>query len=278
MTLLDALLLAVIQGLTEFLPVSSSGHMVLAKALLGVESPAVVWEVALHLGTLIAVFAVFRREILRTVTGFCRGLTRIGRRDGWKKVWKDEWGFRMGWYVIIGTVPAIVMVLLFESVIEQLFSNAIMAMVMLFVTGEILWLSRSQSLYRPEGKLRLSDSVIIGIAQALALFPGISRSGSTICAGLFRGVERNQAVRFSFLLSIPAILGAGLYKVRDIAALPETELPLMLTAVAVSAIVGYVALRVLLGAVRAGKLYRFAYYCWAMAFVGTVICWSGAQP
>ena len=274
MNLFDALFLAVIQALTEFLPVSSSGHLVLAKTLLHVESPGAVWEVALHLGTLAAVFVVFRRDILRLVAGFFRGAGQACGKDGWRKTWRSNFDFRMMFYLIAGTIPAAIVGFLLRTSTQRLFSTPVLALAMLFITGELLWLTRAQRLYRPCGKVRLADAIIIGVAQACALLPGLSRSGATICFALFRGVEPQRAARFSFLLAIPAILGGALLEAPNLTALPPDQLPLLLTAVAVAALVGYAALRLLLGLLAAGRLHWFAWYCWGIAVAGTAWLWA----
>lgn len=277
MNLLDALFLAVVQGLTEFLPISSSGHLVLAKAILRVQSPGAVWEVALHVGTLLAVFTVFCREILCVITGLIRGVSRVFGADGWKKTWADDGDFRMACYLVVGSIPAGCAGLFLKPFIDGLFSNLTLALIMLFVTGELLWLTRSQRLYRPSGKLRLTDAIVIGIVQAFALLPGISRSGSTICFALFRGVETQRAARFSFLLAAPAILGGALLDAGQITALPKNEISLLLAGVVASALVGYAALRLLLGLVATGKLYWFAWYCWGVAVAGLAWLWSSGS-
>ncbi len=276
MGLFQILILAAIQGLTEFLPVSSSGHTVLAKTLLNLKTPGAVWEVALHLGTLLAVFVVFWGEIFRVVNGFVAGLKELSGRKGWREVYRENESFRLGWYVIFGTIPVVVAGLTLRTWIEGMFSNGILAMIMVFITGEILWLTRIYSRYRPEGDIRLSDAVIMGVAQAFALVPGISRSGSTIALGMMRGVERNRAATFSFLLVIPATLGATIVESRHVMTMSAEALPFMAIGILASALVGYVALRVLLQVVRRGKLHWFAYYCWAVAMAGAALCWAKA--
>lgn len=274
MTFFEAMVLAAVQGVTEFLPVSSSGHMVLFKVLLDVETPGVLWETALHVGTLLAVVILFRREIAQTVGGFLGGLRGVARGGGWRRTWQERPCFRTGWYIIVGSAPAAVFGLTMKSTLEALFSNGIVAMIMLFLTGEILWLTRHHSCFAPRGRVRLSDSIVIGIVQALALFPGISRSGSTIAAGLLRGVKRDEAAGFSFLLAIPAIVGASALEIRHICVVPAGELPVLALAVAAAGLVGYGALRLLLSVVRAGRLYWFAYYCWAVSILGVTLCWA----
>jgi len=274
MTIAQAVVLAVIQGLTEFLPVSSSGHLVLAKSLMSIQSPGALWEIALHFGTLLAVFVVFQRELRETVAGFVGGALATISGNGWRSTWRARPGFRMGCYIIIGTFPAAVAALLLRGAIEGLFSKPILSAVMIFVTGEILWLTRPYALQRAKGTIRTRDSIAIGGAQALALLPGISRSGVTISAALMRGVSREQAAKFSFLLLVPAVLGAMVFDAAKFSALPSNEIPAMLLGVAASAVTGYLALRFLLRVVRKGKLHYFAYYCWAIGIAAAVVYWA----
>jgi len=274
MTLLDALFLAAVQGLTEFLPISSSGHLVLAKTLLGLKTPGATWEVALHLGTLGAIIAVFHRHILQTINGFIIGCSRGLGTQGWRKTWNTCPDFRVGCYIILASIPAALLGILIRSIIEQLFASTCFVLIMLFINGELLWLTGRQRLYRPNGKLRLSDTIVIGIAQALALLPGLSRSGCTISFGLFRGVEPDRAATFSFLLAVPAIIGAALVEIPHITELPASQIPYLLLAVAVSTIVGYAFLRLLLAIVRTGRLHWFAWYCRVLALLGLAYFWT----
>ena len=275
MSLFHAILLGLIQGATEFLPVSSSGHLVMLKSLLGIETEGVLWEVALHVGTLGAVVLIFWRDIRDLLAGWFRGAGRLGR-DGWRRVWSDCAEFRYGWYIILGTLPAALAGVTVKTLIEQAFASPILTSAMIFVTGEVLWLTRPHSLLRHAGKLRLRDSLIIGLAQAAALIPGISRSGSTISAGLMCGIEREQAARFSFLLSVPAILGAALLEGRKVTALPHEQMVPLLAGIGVALISGYIALRLLLRIVRAARLHWFAWYCWAIALAGVLYVWTVA--
>ena len=274
MTLIQSILVALVQGLTEFLPVSSSGHMVLVETFLGAHTDGVLWEVALHVGTLLAVFAVFRRDLRMVIVEFCSGLGRLVGKGSAADVWKDKPGFRMGCYIIIGTIPAAVIGLTLRDSIERFFSQPILAAIMIFVTGEILWLTRPHALARPSGKMALGDGIFVGIAQALALVPGISRSGITISAGLARGIDRAQAARFSFLLAIPAILGGALLEARKLRTIPSEHITPMIVGILVAAVSGYLALRFLLRVVNAGKLHLFAYYCWAVGIAGVIILWG----
>lgn len=274
MTLLQAIILAVVQGATEFLPVSSSGHLVLTKKLLGIETVGGLWVIALHFGTLLAVLFVFRRELWHAITGFFVGMARLKRGNGYRATWASLPDFRMGFYIILGTVPAVGAALLFRTHIQHLFSNAVLSTVMIFLTGQILWWSRPHSQVRTRGRIQLSDSFWIGCAQAVAILPGISRSGITISAGLARGVAPNTAAKFSFLLSVPAILGGVILKVPDLGAMPSEQIIPLVTGTVASAATGYIALRVLLRMIERGRLHLFAYYCWAVGIVGGTILWA----
>jgi len=267
-----AVVLGVVQGLTEFLPVSSSGHLVLAKHLLGLTEPAreagVLWEVVLHLGTLVAVVVVLRRELVTVVVGFFRGLA--ASRRGVTEAVRRERGFGLALLILLGSVPAGIVGVGFEDFIEGLFANPYAAAAALLVTGSFLFATRYAPGARADGRVNSTDAILIGLAQAAAICPGISRSGATISAGLFRGVDRAEAARFSFLLFVPAIGGAALLELRKFTSLPaETVLPILAGGV-VSALVGLVALVALIKVVEAGKLHCFSYYCWAVGGVALV--------
>ncbi len=276
MSLLNAMLMGLIQGATEFLPVSSSGHLVILKALMGIETEGVLWEVALHVGTLGAVVLLFGRDIRDLLVGWFGGLGRLGR-EGWRRVWNNCAEFRYGWYIIVGTLPAALAGVTVKELIERAFASPILTAAMIFITGEILWLTRPHGLLRHTGNVRLRDSLIIGLAQAAALIPGISRSGSTISAGLVCGIERGQAARFSFLLSVPAILGAALLEARKVTSLPHDQVVPLLVGVGAAFAGGYIALRLLLRVVRAARLHWFAWYCWALGVAGVAYFWAAVS-
>jgi undecaprenyl-diphosphatase len=276
MTLAKSVILALLQGVTEFLPVSSSGHLVIAESLMKVKAEGVLWEVALHLGTLAAVLIVFRKDIWEVITGFCSGMFALLRGAKWRAVWRERPGFRMAWYVVIGTIPAGIAGVALKHRIEAVFSSPIATCALIFCTGEILWLSRPCNQLRPEGNLHLWDSIRVGLAQALALLPGVSRSGTTITAGILCGVDRDRAARFSFLLSVPAILGAAVLEGRKLPSLPAGEMTPLLVGISVACAAGYLALRLLLRVVRAGRLHWFAYYCWIVSVLGVAYFWAQA--
>jgi len=265
----EAIILGVVQGLTEFLPVSSSGHLVLAKHLMGVTSPAaetgVLWEVVLHVGTLLAVIVVLRREVWLVLTGFFRGL--VACRTGFLQAARKERGFALALVILLGSIPAGIVGVGFEDFIERLFASPYVSAGALLVTGTFLFATRYARRTRTNGHVGWLDALLIGLAQATAICPGISRSGATISAGLFRGVDRAEAARFSFLLFIPAIAGAAVLELRKVGRLPAGTIAPLLLGGAVSAIVGLLALVALIRVVKAGKLHYFSYYCWAVGLV-----------
>ncbi len=256
--LIALLVLAVIQGLTEYLPVSSSGHLVLGRLLSGEDDvlpTGAVIEVWLHLGTLLAVLLFYRERIFK----LARGVLGQGEEVPEQR--------RLFGLLILGTIPAGLVGVLFEDELEVLFGDPTPVGVALLLTGMILWASRSI----PErqgtlAKLTIAGALIIGIVQAMAIAPGISRSGVTIVAGLVLGLSVEAAAAFSFLLSIPAILGAAVLKVpkifADDAAVQVPTMHLLLSFVT-AFVVGLAALGMLLWLARSQKLSWFAPYCWA---------------
>ena len=273
MTWLDSILLGIVQGITEFLPVSSDGHLVLGKRLLGIQTPGTFWEVALHLGTLLAIVVVFWKDILRIIAGTAYGLERM-RRAGAKTAWQENEDFRLGCYLILGTVPVAVVGMIWLNEIENLFNSAWAAAGLLFVNGIMLSLTRLPSRTNPDGRVNAWDAILIGIAQTAALLPGISRSGMTISTGLHRGVSRSGAATFSFLLAVPAILGAAAVNALRIEALPSRDVGPLVAGMLVSALVGYFALRLLLRIVRRGRLHWFGYYCLIAGVIALAMLWG----
>jgi undecaprenyl-diphosphatase len=251
MSLMESVALAAIQGLTEFLPVSSSGHLALASAFMNIPAGSMAFEIVLHLGTLVAVLLVYAKDLLSIALGVFRG-QRESRH--------------MVLILVVASVPAGIVGVFLSDGIGAVFGMPLLVSLLMLLTGTVLFLTRFSPPGRGEPGIR--GGVFIGFFQALAVLPGVSRSGLTISAGLFRGVGRAEAARFSFLLSIPAILGAAVLE------LPKAEwntpIGVLLAGFAVSALVGYGALRVLLRFVQAGALHRFSWYCWAIGGFGTV--------
>ena len=267
MTVLQAIFLGIIQGLTEFLPVSSSGHLVLFSQLFKVQEPSLIFEVVVHVGTLLAVLVAFRSEVGLLVTSFFK---LLGKPKNAKQLLKDDLGCRFLSGIIIGTLPTVVVALLFKDQIERFFGSSTFVGIMLIVTGLMLFLTERLGAVR-EGVSEPSplDALIVGLGQAVAILPGISRSGTTISVGLLRGLDRNSAARFSFLLAIPAILGALVFSLGDLFGGTTTLSWGTLGAGLVSsAITGYLAIRFFLTLVRRGRLVWFSYYTW---FVGALV-------
>lgn len=262
-----AVLLGLLQGLTEFLPVSSSGHLVLAQNLLGLAEPEILFDVVLHLGTLIAVLIVFRREIKGLIEEFFWAVAHLRSGPAIRDAWRERVRFRLIGLIVIGSVPTGLMGLLFKDFFEAMFASVIGVGVALLITGFFLFLTRfSQPPARSVKAFRVSDALLIGLAQGLAITPGISRSGATISTGLFLGLERELAARYSFLMFIPAILGALVLELRHAqpGAFGWLEMGVgFLTAL----LAGLLALMVLLKMVRGGRLHYFAYYCGPVGLV-----------
>jgi undecaprenyl-diphosphatase len=273
----EAAFLGVVQGLTEFLPVSSSGHLVAFQHLLGLQSPELLFDVVVHGGTLLAVLLVYGKDLWEVVKESLFATLEIVRQGNVRAVWESRPRFRLGAYLLIGTVPAAVAGLLFQNALEQAFASLLSVGCMLLVTGTVLFGTRlTKGPGRNPADLSLRDCLVIGVAQSLALLPGISRSGITIATGLFCGLNRDLAARFSFLLSVPAILGAHIlqaYKARETLQAMNAW-PFLLGGLA-ALITGYVALRILLGVVHKGRLFHFSYYCWAVGTIIVLVAWVG---
>ena len=285
MNILHAFLLGVLQGATEFLPVSSSGHLVLVPWLLGWPAPGLVFDAVVHWGTAVAVVAYFWRDwvsLVRAALGSVWGLLlRILRTS--PSAEKPQAGgaiseleptaqsapdcppdARLAWLILLGTLPAAFAGWLLEDFFEGMFARPAAAAAFLLVTAALL--TASERLGRRErdlATLACPDALLVGLAQALAIFPGISRSGATIAAGLARGLRREPAARFSFLLATPVILGAGLLKVVDLAQMGglAVQAPTLVVGFLAAAVVGFGCIYFLLRYLQRRRLYPFAVYC-----------------
>lgn len=247
--------MGVVQGLGEFLPISSSGHLILVPWLFGWKDPGLTFDIALHMGTLLAVVAFFWRDWVDLVGGFARSLRS-------RQVAEDP-AAKLFWLVAIASVPGAVIGALGESAAEGVLrSPPIIAGFMIAVAFLLIAAERFGSRKRALKDTRLSDALIIGLSQAIAICPGVSRSGITMSTGLFLGQTRESAARFSFLLSTPIIAGAGLYNLRHIVkgGLPVDERLAFLIGFATAAVVGYLAIGVLLRFIQRYSLRAFAYY------------------
>mgnify|MGYP002588309598 FL=1 len=273
MSFFSSFLLGLIQGIAEFLPISSSGHLAIAEQLLGVEGASEIpgfFDVLLHLGTLVAVFVAYWPEIRDMILEFFQGIGDLIHGTTPTPVPPAR---RMILLVIVGTLPLFV-ILPFKDWIEGLSSNLYVVGLALLATGCLLFASdRVRKGRKTERSTRMTDALLVGAAQALATCPGLSRSGTTITAGCFLGFERKFAVRYSFILSIPAVLGANILSLKD--ALEGTviwsEAPVYLAGVIVAAVVGYACIRLLKMIADKGKFGAFAYYCWAAGLLTVIL-------
>lgn len=268
---IHALVLGIVQGATEFLPISSSGHLVLVPWLLGWPAPGLAFDAFLHLGTIAAVIAYFWRDLWNLVGAGLRSL-----RD---RSLAGEPERKVAWLILLGMLPAALAGLLLESFFEELFGNPAAVGVFLLLTAALLTASeRWSQKERQAEELSWLDGLLIGIGQACAVAPGLSRSGATMAAGLWRGLTRPAAARFSFLLSVPVVLGAGLWSARKLLGGIDTPWLSLALGFLASAGVGYLCIHFLLRFVQRGRLYGFAVYCAAagtLALVLTALGWPG---
>ena len=271
---LEAIILGIIQGLTEFLPISSSGHLVLFQQLFGLKEAELFFDVCVHLGTLAAVIVVFYREIQNIIAALLRLVSSAGEKETILRQIDSDPELKMALLIIIGSIPTAVLGLMFKSIADQLFSSSFFTGLALMVTGLLLWLTRRAKLDNKGAGIESfsrTKAFIIGIVQGLAIIPGISRSGSTISIGLLLGIDREVAARYSFLLSIPAIVGAAALSLKDGLSQTDPAIRLSLLGAAVAALIGYAALKVLLRMVKKGRLYVFAPYCWLVGIIAILL-------
>lgn len=245
-TLIEVFILAVVQGLTEWLPISSSGHLVITQKALGLNLP-LIYSVMLHLGTLIVVLTVFRKDIAEIIKA-------VVKRD-----FETEEG-KLALFIVVGSVPIAFTGFVFHDFFESLFSNLPAVGLALLITGFVLFFSEKRIGNR---KMGIVDSLLIGVAQAIAIIPGVSRSGVTISTGLLRKVDKATAFKYSFLLSAPAIAGATVMESKELVVGNIDLIPLLLGTI-VSMIVGYASLKILKKIVMNQKFHMFAYYCWSV--------------
>ena len=272
MQAIQAILLGVIQGLTEFLPVSSSGHLVLLQNLFGMKEPEVLFDISLHIGTLTAVCIVFFPEILSILKTLVRLPGLIKTSGGIKQAYQDNEPVRMAALIVVGSIPTAFLGLLFHKLVDQLFGSIWLVGFMLIITGALLWQTRRFRIKgRPLKGTDMKDALVIGLVQGLAIIPGISRSGSTISVAIFMGIDREVAGRYSFLLSIPAILGALILSLDSPAMQTTVSGGMFVMGTVTAAIVGFAALKVLLQLVSRGRLHLFAPYCWIIGTVTLIV-------
>ena len=272
MDLFQAIVLGIVQGLTEFLPISSSGHLRIVPAMAGWEDPGAAFTAVIQLGTMAAVVLYFRADLIRIARAWLASLRDPSRRG--------ELDARMGWYLIVGTVPIVIFGVAFSHQIENGARDLYLIATMLIVLGLLLLLAEKVSRReRDVTNITRRDAIVIGFAQALALIPGVSRSGATITAGLFLGLDRVAAARFSFLLSIPAVVLSGLYELRDVlAGSAEGGVGIAPTAVAtvLAFISGYISIAFLLRFLTTHTTAVFVAYRVALGAAVLVLAGTGA--
>lgn len=268
-TYLSAVLMGILQGVAEFLPISSSGHLALFQHFFGVENyeeTQMFFTVLLHLGTLISVFVYYWHDILDMIREFFLLLGSLFSRKGTHEIRNTPPARRMVLLIIVATLP-LFGILPVKDYIESAMNNVTFVSVALIATGFILFFSDRMARGRKTARTAtMTDALLVGCAQAFGTLPGISRSGSTISAGLLRGYDRNFAVRFSFLMSLPAVLGANILTLKDVieeGRIDTTLLPVYLVGMVVAAVVGYFAIRLVNLLADKGKFGAFAWYCWA---------------
>lgn len=253
MTIVESIFLAIVQGLTEFLPVSSSGHLVLFQKIFGMQEPPIFFDTMVHGATLAAVIFYLRKDILDIIFNLKRNLSLVTN-------------------IIIGTLPAVFFGLFFKDFIEKTFGSILLLSLCFFITALLLFLTK---FFKEEGKdisqVRAKDSFIIGVFQAASILPSISRSGATIASGIFQGLNRKSALKFSFLLSIPAIAGAMVLQILNIGNVSSNEIYSSLWGFFPALIFGFISLKFLDKYMANKKFSLFAYYCLFLAVVSLVL-------
>lgn len=258
--LFQAFVLGLVQGVSEFLPISSSGHLVIVPWLLGWPASSLLFDTVVHWGTLLSILLVFWRDFFAIIVSTWRSVHDRSLADV---------NARLGWFIVVGSLPAAISGLLLKDLIEQFYHTPLAAAGFLAVTALLLagseWMTRNLRQRTTLRQLMFRQSFLIGLAQAVALVPGISRSGITMAAALAQGVGREAAARYSFLLGAPVFFGAGLLQVSDMLTTDpgtvQAELPALLVGFTTSAVSGYLAIRWLLAYLRRNRLYLFSVYC-----------------
>ncbi|WP_200416477.1 undecaprenyl-diphosphate phosphatase [Virgibacillus salexigens] len=261
--LIKYLILGLFQGFTEPIPISSSGHLVILRDLFGLEIKGLSFEILVNFGSLIAVFIVFRKDIARLIRN---GLRFIVQKDRDEEAKED---FRFILFLVIATIPTGILGLLFEDMISERLSGVVIVGYTLLITGAALWIIRNLQGKKNDGELTIKDALIVGAAQAIALIPGISRSGATIVAAMLVGMKRETAFRFSFLLYIPVSLGITVLKITDIFTDPNFDTLMIPYAIAflASIIASYFALKWFANIMAKGNLKYFAFYCFIVGIL-----------
>lgn len=268
-----AVFMGFVQGVAEFLPISSSGHLSLMQHFFGFEEVDNLFNILLHFATLIAVCVVYWKDIVEMVLEFFRGLASLLTKRGSREVDRPPEARRLVLLVILGTLP-LLLVIPIEDKVELLGNSPVFVSIALLVTGFILFFSDRMARGKKNGRTAtVVDALLVGVAQAFATVPGLSRSGCTISAGMLRGFDRKFAVRYSFLLSLPAVLGATLLKVVKTISdggIDTALLPKYLIGMVVAGVVGYFSIRLVQLLADKGKFGKFSIYCWIAGVVSLI--------
>jgi len=269
---MSLILLGIIQGLTEFFPVSSSGHLAIAKYFLKLNLAGVAFETFLHFGTVLAVIVLFRKEIKELVISFIDSIYKLFQGENISNILKDDLSSKFAWFLIISTIPAAIIGYIFGPYFEVLFNKPIIVSFMLTITGALLMLGNKNNTGGNKNifGITFKDAIFIGLAQAVAIFPGISRSGITVIAGLSRNLEREFAARYSFILSIPIILGASIFKIRELYYL-NIDLSILLLSGLMAATSSYGAMKIFIKLLINRKIYFFSYYLWILSALTIIL-------
>lgn len=271
MEIIDSFLLGLIQGLTEFLPISSSGHLVLGEVLLGNNADkSITFEVVVHFGTLCSIIIYYYKDIADIILSLWNAARKPSEFSN--KASEDS-NIKLAGFILLSMIPAGIIGITMKDPIENIFLNPWMVSIMLIVTGTLLFLTRFQKTFT--NRLSASSAFTIGLAQAFAILPGISRSGSTISMGLFLGIKREEVANFSFLMVIPVIAGAMLIEVKNMVAMgiPIETFWDLLVGFLTSFISGYFALKYLIILLRTKGIHPFAWYCWILGITGLIYFW-----
>lgn len=251
MELIKIIILGIIQGVTEFLPISSSGHLVIFQYLFGINTDQLTLSVFLHFGTVIPVIVIYWEDV--------KGILLFKKEQR-----------RLSWLVIVGIIPTGILGFLFEDYIEGLFTSMDIVGYMLLITGLLIYLTEKLSNVKFSlDEMKEHNAIIVGLAQALAMIPGISRSGSTIVSSLLQGLDRESAAKYSFLLSVPVIFGVGLLELKNVLTVGLVKLSWLSIFIGfvISGISGYFAIKYLLHILKKGSLVIFSYYCWIVGII-----------
>lgn len=267
MTWWQAALLGLIQGLTEFLPVSSSGHLVLGQYLLGIDAEAgagITFDVFVHFGTVLSILTVYRKRVGALIADSLGALARPG---AFAESYREQENVRLVVYILLTLIPTGIVYLLFDEQLEALFEEPRLVAGALLFTGVLLLLTLLRP--SPDGRLTVGKALLVGFAQSLAMIPGISRSGSTICAAIYQNVEPKKAADFSFLMLLPVVIGATLFQLDEVSFDGERLLPLVIGTLVAYA-TGVAAIKVMIGFVTRGNLHYFAYYLFVVGALGLI--------